>query len=79
MEGNRRNDHGSYLSVCRRIYAAAGYAGLRSSEAYQEACAFEMDAADTYHAFFEGREEADRDYLLLNGDARAERPHAPHG
>ena len=59
----------------RRIYAAAGYAGLRSAEAYQETSAFEMDAVDTYHAFFDGREEADRDYLLLNGDARAERPH----
>eukprot|EP00964_Phaeocystis_antarctica_P122852 scaffold86483_cov21-Phaeocystis_antarctica.AAC.1 len=61
----------------RRIYVAAGYAGLRSSEAYQETSAFELDAADTYHAFFDGREDADRDYLLLNGDARADRPPRP--
>ena len=40
----------------RRIYAAAGYAGLRRSEAYQEASAFELDAADAYHAFFDGRQ-----------------------
>ena len=61
----------------RRIYKAAGYAGLRSSEAYQETSVFELDATDTYHAFFDGREDADRDYLLLNGDARADRPPAP--
>ena len=61
----------------RRIYMAAGYAGLRSSEAYQETSAFELDAVDTYHAFFEGREAADRDYLLLNGDARADKPPPP--
>ena len=61
----------------RRIYMAAGYAGLRSSEAYQETSVFELDAVDTYHAFFEGREAADRDYLLLNGDARADKPPPP--
>ena len=61
----------------RRIYMAAGYVGLRSSEAYQETSAFELDAVDTYHAFFEGREAADRDYLLLNGDARADKRPPP--
>ena len=54
----------------RRIYETAGYAGLRSSEAYQEESVFDRDATDVFEAFFEGRSEADREYLLLNGDAR---------
>lgn len=51
----------------RRIYVTSGFKGLQSSESFQEDSVFEADALDVYNGFFEGTDEADREYLLLNG------------
>ena len=52
----------------RRIYLAAGFDGLYRSEACQEESVFDADAVLIFEGFFEGTDEADREYLLLNGD-----------
>ena len=50
-----------------RIYLSGGYAALRASEAYAEESIFDADPEEVYRAFWEGDDEADREYLLLNG------------
>ncbi|KAL1515649.1 hypothetical protein AB1Y20_002267 [Prymnesium parvum] len=51
----------------RRIYVTCGFERLRQSEAHQQESVFEADPLEVYDAFFEGEDEADREYLLLNG------------
>jgi len=57
----------------RNIYASCGYGALRASEAYQEASVFEPAAQARSRAdFFAGVDEADREWLLMNGSDRAD-------
>ncbi|KAL3926819.1 MAG: hypothetical protein SGPRY_003123, partial [Prymnesium sp.] len=51
----------------RRIYCSSGFDALRHSETFQQDDVFEADALEVFESFFEGTDEADREYLLLNG------------
>lgn len=51
----------------RRIYCSSGFEALRHSETFQQDDVFEADALEVFESFFEGTDEADREYLLLNG------------
>eukprot|EP00947_MAST-08B_sp_MAST-8B-sp1_P001011 g1011.t1 len=55
----------------KQIYDTGGWQGLKMSEGYQSTSVFEEAdyPYDIFEAFFEGRDQADRDYLLLNGNA----------
>ena len=51
----------------RRIYHSCGWRGLVQAESYAETSAFETDFFEQYDDFFSGKDEDDRQYLLLNG------------
>jgi hypothetical protein len=51
----------------RRIYLTSNFSGLQQSEVCQEESVFDIDPMEVYNNFFEGVDEADREYLLLNG------------
>lgn len=75
----------AFIVLCdeqrHQIYNSCGYAGLRASEAYQEdgSNVFEMDPCKVRSSFFAGRDEADRQYLLLHGPGRPDREVATAG
>ena len=50
----------------RRIYHACGWRGLVQSETYAEASVFDTDFFVQFEDFFGGKDEDDRQYLLLN-------------
>ena len=52
----------------RRIYCSCGFERFRKSEEYQENSVFELDAQEVCRDFFNGVDEADRDFLLLNSN-----------
>lgn len=59
---------GTLLDPGRRdIYLRLGYAGLKESEKYAEMSVFDEDPLERLDRFFRGSDEADREYLLLNG------------
>ena len=53
----------------REIYINHGWDGLQKSEEYTELNIWEEDPYEAYDAFFAGVDPADREYLLLNGNA----------
>jgi len=53
----------------RRIYDECGWKHLRQSESYQAFSVFDADPNQVFEDFFAGKEEEDRDYLLMNSNA----------
>ncbi|EKX49056.1 hypothetical protein GUITHDRAFT_105138 [Guillardia theta CCMP2712] len=51
----------------RRIYVESGWHALVKSETYSECSVFTTDPFRQYDSFFNGEDEDDRQYLLLNG------------
>eukprot|EP00658_Telonema_sp_P-2_P012673 TRINITY_DN14827_c0_g1_i1.p1 TRINITY_DN14827_c0_g1~~TRINITY_DN14827_c0_g1_i1.p1 ORF type:complete len:210 (-),score=45.55 TRINITY_DN14827_c0_g1_i1:325-954(-) len=52
-----------------KIYTELGYDALVRSEEYAEWSVFDLDPMTVYNDFFEGVDEEDREYLLMNGAA----------
>ena len=51
----------------REVYEQLGFTGLQGSEKYYELSVFDDDPHDRLDRFFNGVDEDDREYLLLNG------------
>ena len=51
----------------KEVYERLGFAGLQESEKYYELSVFDDDPHDRLERFFNGCDEDDREYLLLNG------------
>jgi hypothetical protein len=51
----------------RRIYHSCGWRGLVKAESYAESSVFDADFFGQFEDFFAGKDEDDRQYLLLNG------------